>query len=730
MRQLESGSAGISKVTPDKKFPKSPANLESVIAEIPTSEKFDFISPYYAPAYDFPWNPDPLAAGNSYAIYDEMRHDEQIKVALSIKKDMVVNSGWQIVCESDDIAEFITDELKAMSTGEGTEATFEDVIRDILSSYDYGFSLSEPIFKIKEDGLYTLKTIKVRPPHSFRFNIDDFGNVLSITQAGARGDITIKPSNLIHHVYQQEFGNPFGKSDLRAAHESWKAKKFIKRFFNVYLERFAGPFVLGKYAPGMQEAEITAFYNALKSAQNSTFMAMPSDAEIELIQPTHDASDVYIRALDYYNLAIARAILVPDLLGIGGSKTEGGSFALGEKHFQLFMGIIKKDRDSLSRRITQNVIGPWVKANFGDIPCQFEFLPYSEENDQENITLWVNAINGKIFKPNPEEVDHFRKKVGFPPGPVEFPEPLPVLGAPGFGPKGAAAKEEKPKGEVKEEKMAMRRAQTSYEKKVDFGMAQKAFQSFEASALPKLNSAARQICNDLIDQIKTKGLIRNFQPEKLNSLEPRFLKDMNRVFRNEFSELFTKSINQARAELFPNGTKNFVEEGMLPEEFLAILEAESFKTVGDYSMEVTKRAKNLLVKGMKDGLSESELVKLIRDEMGEVSERWLGTVVRTKSTEIFNSARKVYWESDPIAKQMIEAYEFSALMDDRVSEVCASLDGKIFTKGEFVDKICPPLHFNCRSVLVPVTKFEEYKTNKPPSLESLREMGGGLILGD
>jgi SPP1 gp7 family putative phage head morphogenesis protein len=141
---------------------------------------------------------------------------------------------------------------------------------------------------------------------------------------------------------------------------------------------------------------------------------------------------------------------------------------------------------------------------------------------------------------------------------------------------------------------------------------------------------------------------------------------------------------------------------MLPEEFLDVLEAESFKMVGDYSNEVTKKAKNATMQAIKQGVSENELAKILMEECGNMTEKWANTVARTKTTEIYNQARKTCWDTDPLASQIIEAYQFSAIMDERTSDVCSKLDGKIFEKGDFTSVITPPLHHNC---FLPGTKI-------------------------
>ncbi len=58
---------------------------------------------------------------------------------------------------------------------------------------------------------------------------------------------------------------------------------------------------------------------------------------------------------------------------------------------------------------------------------------------------------------------------------------------------------------------------------------------------------------------------------------------------------------------------------------------------------------------------------------------------------------------------VVAAYQYSAILDDVTSDICAGLDGKIFEAGS---EPIPPLHFNCRSLLIPITKYEDYKASE------------------
>lgn len=689
----------------------------------------EFRSPYWSLSYDFPWNPDPLCSGNNYNIYDEMKDDDQIKSAISVKKDMVVNTGWQIVCENEEIRDEITRSLENINQDLGLDSSFDDVLRDMLSSYEYGFSLTEPIYAIKNN-IYVYRALRTRAPHAFKFELDKTGLVTQIVQAGERGDLFFKPKQFIHHVYQMEFGNPYGKADLKAAYNAWKAKKFIIKFWAIYIEKFASGTVVGKFPKNWDTNKISRFHTILKSIQNATSIAIPEDAILEFVQMDRDSSNAYKSALDYYNMQIARSILVPDLMGLGGSETKGGSYALGKEQFKVFLGIIKKDRESLARKITNKLVQPLVRVNYGDnIDCYFEFMPFSSADEIELMKLWLEAVKAKAFKPNVDEINYLRNITGFPEGEVtEAPKPeMPPFLRQSPHPPPKEAMPEEPE-EIETQSYAYRTL-TKYEAKIDFNAIENTFNREEKRAVSFLSHITKDIYMGLIDKIQSKGLLRKFKPDKINEIQPSNLRPMNVALRNYFVDLYKQATNQAQKEIFPNEPKKYDIDALLPDEFLDLLRNEAFKMVGDYSTDLTKKAKTILIQAIKDGVGEVAALQLLRSELKVTSDTWTKLVVRTKTTEIYNEARKRYWETDPLAKQLVEAYQWSAVLDDRTSDICRHLDGKIYGIGDLSGWLKPPAHFNCRSILVPITKFEEYKPDKDSvfNKKKLVDMGGGLL---
>lgn len=709
-----------------------------------------YISSYFPESYDFPYNPDPLVGGNNYKIYDEMKSDDQVKSAISFKKDQILAPGWQIKCEDKEIIETLEENLKNLAT------SFEDSLRDILSAFEYGFSMTECVYERSPDGFIMVKDLKTRPPHGFEFHLNDKGDVEKIVQNASSGTLDFKPDYFLHHVYQPQFGNPFGRSDLQAAHTAWKAKKFIFRFWAMYVERFAAPTVVAEYPEEFDQNKVARLQAIVNTIQNSTNLVVPAGAKLDFKMANRDSANIYENALTLLNTMIARAVLMPDLMGVSGEQTSGGSYALGETQFDLFIGMVKREQEALSRRITNKIIKPLVRANWGDVEAEFQFKAYSQKDAMEANKLWVEATKAKIWDPTEDEIKHLLEGLKFPvPESIEInkDEPMDPLNPlnqnnsngsmnpenkskppfPTENPDNLAPpkKEEAQDKEFSSEHFHQRiyRMETKFEKQLNFADIKKSMDKTEDTAYSKLKTLAIDIYADFIAQIKDRNLLGRFKPELINDLGIHHLKPMNQEFKSFMKGTFMNSYNMAQKEILPRSDKKFaMSEDLLPEELLEIIEAEAFKIVGDYSVHVTNKLRNELVQGIKNGLPERELLNSLKELGSEETEKWLKTVIRTKTTEMFNRGRKSYWDTDPIAKQIVDAYQFSAIIDDRTSEVCRELDGKVFSDKEYVGRIVPPLHFNCRSVLVPITKFEEYETDKEVGLDKLKDMGGNLIV--
>jgi SPP1 gp7 family putative phage head morphogenesis protein len=132
------------------------------------------------------------------------------------------------------------------------------------------------------------------------------------------------------------------------------------------------------------------------------------------------------------------------------------------------------------------------------------------------------------------------------------------------------------------------------------------------------------------------------------------------------------------------------------------------------------------------GRALAEVVELLEGVAGNAHR--LRTAVRTNVFEAINEARYALF-TDPSLGDFIEAIEYSAILDSRTTEICRHLDGRIYpATSDQWNSIRPPNHFNCRSLLVPVTVIDTEvvgkdaipgtRNSRPPTIEPQSGFGG------
>ncbi|QQP97928.1 minor capsid protein [Lysobacter enzymogenes] len=118
------------------------------------------------------------------------------------------------------------------------------------------------------------------------------------------------------------------------------------------------------------------------------------------------------------------------------------------------------------------------------------------------------------------------------------------------------------------------------------------------------------------------------------------------------------------------------------------------------------RIEGVIRRGYFEGRTTDQIVRDLRGTKaanyadGElaVSRRHARTVVHTSVQHMASVARM---ETMKANSDILEGYRWVSTLDGKTSEICQSLDGRVFQFGEGP---VPPAHPNCRSTIVPVTK--------------------------
>jgi SPP1 gp7 family putative phage head morphogenesis protein len=147
---------------------------------------------------------------------------------------------------------------------------------------------------------------------------------------------------------------------------------------------------------------------------------------------------------------------------------------------------------------------------------------------------------------------------------------------------------------------------------------------------------------------------------------------------------------------------------------------KAFWITGIIKDDVLKKTRAFIFNWTKEHPGEASLDEGFEAGLYEILREWIPTqdasgrtinqaaraevIARTNIMDIYNHARLSMMQV-PELRNWVVAFRFSAIIDMATTMICRSLHGKIFTR-ETLNGYNPPLHYNCRSVLLPVTQLD------------------------
>jgi len=726
-----------------------------------------------------------------------MLEDDQIAPLSLLKKYIILNPELTIESESEEVKEFFKEVIL-----EECDQPFKAYALEQFSHFDYGNSLSEPIFERRNIAGWgeriVLKTIKTRAPHSIEYHQYPNGDVRHIIQH-SDGKILppFKPDKFLHLINNPKFSNPYGKSDLTAGvYRAWYGKKILIRFLNIFLERFGAPALITYYSAKTSKSVKDRLQSLLPTISEKAGIMLPDDTKIETISVRSSGRNPFIDAIMTYNMMIARALLVPDLAGYGGSETTGGSYALGEEQYKAWYTTLELPKDIYLRQLNRKIIQPLIRWNFGDKEARFSRAVLRGENgkeSRENAKLFLEALNSRSIRPTLEATNTFLRSIDYP----EIPEtewekggeiiPSDSAGsAPAVQGKGPEQQPEPPatdradksegKGNRKtgnklppEEVSAFQQQQFSsagfgrdlsvYERRIDFAALNSGITSIERKYGQLLHGRQTAIIDRLAGYVARKRIIEDKRMDLIRSLhlpgreEELLKKDLIRMLidasndgtaaarqdiesrQKDFEASFStgpvdapdviSSLNIDDDEARHESLLILLRQSKAAEEMAQWIDTSYTNLVTGESAMLLSVSRDALMEGIRSGLTQVEIEKLIREKtQDQASKARIMNIVRSNVARAWSGARLHEYQSLPQGD--ITGYQVSAIMDHRTSPVCRKLDGKII-KPEEVNRLNPPYHYQCRSLLIPVFQ-EEPKPEFSPLPDVEQEPGGYLRL--
>lgn len=127
--------------------------------------------------------------------------------------------------------------------------------------------------------------------------------------------------------------------------------------------------------------------------------------------------------------------------------------------------------------------------------------------------------------------------------------------------------------------------------------------------------------------------------------------------------------------------------------------------------DMEKEAKSTILSSRQKGVSKKVALEAVVSALAVIKVRQSGLFASLSSTGMINRGIA---DVHSRYKNLIWGEQYSAILDERTSNICLSLDGRVETGVGKLPQ--PPLHANCRSRIVSILKTQDPKpkVNKPP----------------
>ena len=732
-------------------------------------------------------NPDELLnnKGSNLRLYDTMLLDDVIFGTIELKKRILLSVPWSIVPASEDEAdqekaEFIEENIERLTV------PFNNQLDNFLDAWIYGFKVAEKIWEAI-DGKWMWKNIKHKPSLFFDFKYDESGDLDTLLIGYYYGeDIKVVGAENINHKFiiyvnpYQVDGNWYGESDLMGIYTQYHQKYYTYRWRGSYLQGFGMPVPLVAYEKGnVSTTEYNDFTEMLDNWQDTMYVMIPSvrdpktgelkkKFEVDFRELSSKTEKTpYDNVIEQLNTDMRRKLLIPDKMGF--SDSDGGSYSLGETQFDILKMIIRDGHTKLEEVINPH-IRELIDLNFPNVDeyPKFEFNELSEKIEVQMLQMLIDKkvisakeswIRGRLQLPEitdteQAEIDEAED--------ADFEKTIKRQQEMGFGEsenpadKGNSGKDKEKPTFNKVEFKTKRQKANDIKKTLD---------DDEEWFLDSYTEIYNEQSDNLLAQVKKKGLI-----------EDKDLKDVStlRIKKNKLKDLLTtyyfklyiagklSGIMDIKEKVknLPIEFKDRVEipdewlsrsfirdilakEGALgkltPDDisYLNQLQDQAFFITGDIEGRMVKNVYLAITEGLASGDTIATITSRIRSNLTSDLQKYGTTIARTNASDAFNTGRLNFFESQQVNK-FIQAYQYSAIIDDATTEFCRSHDEQIIKANDpRVATVNPPNHFNCRSVLLPImvgeneiqgSEFYRYETQltNTDSKNKVRPWGTGV----
>lgn len=708
-----------------------------------------------------------LAWPKSVAIYDQMRRsDGQVAAVLMALKLPIRSTEWFIDEDkdtddsesalSDQIKEFVEDNLFG-----GMQYSWDDHLREALLMLDFGISVFETVWKYDTwNGRKAIMLDKYAPrvvTSLWRFPQDANYNIAGVEQINyMTGEIKTMPLNRCRvYTYNREGENPVGISALRPAYKHWYIKDALYKIVAIGIEKSLIGTPYANLPPGVSDDDRDKILNLLTATRVSdqAGFTIPDGVTPAMLESKKNPMDA-MPFIEHQDTLIARSMLA-QFINLGTmSSASGGSYALGNTMVDLFCMGLEGIATYIEGEV-QKDIEKLVTWNFGpDAPMVYLHHKKIAFADVNQVAAALAALgSGHLLIPDEGVENRIRELFNLPPIPKiamanqrmlpenrYVPDVVPDETTPGLQSahqpgvpgqqtqqppaqsanaqkKTVAAHEHshghmfddtngetlKPPGATLKPPGATkwRRDLTNWEKPVQFEDINTTWTNAENQYQDTVRQGLTQMTNSMLSQIQSivdSSQTATQKTNAINALTANMSQKYVDTLVTQSQGLYTYGAGQVATEL------GVVATGTTAQADSAAIKAQVVTSVNSLVSNIVSKIKLYALSQLHRGVATKQLLFGTKQAATAFID---GGAVKTAGTITVSESINIGRGSE--AKKIgIVGAQYSAILDSHTCPLCAELDmHQMSVDDPDFDIFRPPLHQNCRCILIYINKEED-----------------------
>lgn len=315
--------------------------------------------------------------GKGLAIYDEIERDTHAFSMLQKRKKGLTARAWEIEPGGDrsidkDAAGLCKDILATLP--------FDRICEDLLDATLKGFAVSEILWTRDGDRIVPAE-VKAHDQRRFVFGEDWQPRLLTWTEM-VEG-MALPARKFITHRFGVKGNNPYGLGLGSRLFWAVLFKREGVAFWLHFLEKFAGPTIIGTTPYGMLSDEQNRLLQTLVRAKTASAITVPIGTDIKFLEAARSGSVSYEQWLAYWDRQISICVTGETLTTQVGDS--GGNRALGEVHQEMLDLLVDSDGDLLSGTLRDTLLRWIVEYNLpgAGVPWVWRVRPRNEKAEAE-----------------------------------------------------------------------------------------------------------------------------------------------------------------------------------------------------------------------------------------------------------------------------------------------------------------------------------------------------------